>query len=104
MCCVLNRIYKSPRLLSFVYQITYICRQGYLKTCMCCQVLLDHISSCNIMSISHKLVQMIPGVQYKQHWHVWNLSLLLLYTYKVGSRMEHGDVGLRLAESRRGGG
>jgi len=45
---------------------------------MCCQVLLDHIFSCDIMSNSHRLVQVMPGVQCAQHWHVWNLSLRLL--------------------------
>jgi len=46
---------------------------------MCCQVLLEHVLSCDIMimSSSHRLGQVISGVQCIQHWHVWNLSLRL---------------------------
>jgi len=34
---------------------------------MCCQVLVDHIFGCHIMSNQHKLVQMILGVQCALH-------------------------------------
>jgi len=50
---------------------------------MCCQVLLDHIFGCDIMSNTHRLVQVIPGVQCAQHWHFWSLSLRLLQCIKI---------------------
>jgi len=101
ICCILNHIYMSPMWLNVIlitfstkshqndiylnshnwyvaYYITYICRQGYLKTYMRCQAFLDHIFSCDIMSNTHRIVQAIPGVQCLQNWHVQNLSLRLL--------------------------
>ena len=59
--CVLNHIHMLPRLLRNMY------------------VLSSFVGSylwCDIMSvlISHRLVQVIPDVQFAQHWHIYNHS------------------------------
>ena len=58
-CCALNHIYISPGLLKNMYVLSSVVGSYLL---------------CDIMpvSISHRLVQVIPGVQFAQHWHIWN--------------------------------